>query len=127
MVRRVLSNLSKRFQFLRWRKDQFLPNPIGKSLIKAAIMIFMKRDDGPQKNRPPEKVTVLCYSGYRGEETPRAIIIGEKEIAVEKILSRKRTCDAETGRIREVFTAKTGRGIVRMERDESGEWTVVFL
>ena len=54
-------------------------------------------------------------------------MIGEKEIAVEKILSRKRVCDAETGRIREVFRAKTDRGTVRMERDESGAWTVVFL
>jgi len=90
-------------------------------------MILMKRDDGPQGNGPPEKTRVLCYSGYKGEETPRVIMIGEKEIAVEKILSRKRVCDAETGRIREVFRAKTGRGTVRMERDESGAWTVVFL
>lgn len=54
-------------------------------------------------------------------------MIGEKEIAVEKILSRKRICDAESGRIREVFTGKTGRGTVEIERDENGEWTVVFL
>ncbi len=106
------------------------PNPVGKSLIKAVIMIPMKKDDDPQRNGPSgpsEKVSVLCYSGYKGEETPRAIMIGEKEITIEKILSRKRTSDAETGRIREVFTAKTGRGTVRMERDETGEWTIVFL
>jgi len=90
-------------------------------------MISMKRDDGPQGNRPPEKVRVLCYSGYTGEETPRAILVDDQELAVEKILSRKRICDAESGRIREVFAAKTGRGTVRMERDESGAWTVVFL
>jgi hypothetical protein len=93
-------------------------------------MISMKRDDDPQRNGPSgpsEKVSVLCYSGYKGEETPRAILIGEKEIPVEKILSRKRISDAETGRIHEVFIGKTGRGSVQIERDESGEWTVVFL
>ena len=90
-------------------------------------MISMKTDDDPRRNWPPGKVRVLCYSGYRGEEIPRAIMIGEKEIAVEKILSRERICDAESGRIREVFRAKTDRGTVRMERDENGEWTVDFL
>ncbi|MCX6575767.1 MAG: hypothetical protein NTV82_05165 [Candidatus Aminicenantes bacterium] len=87
----------------------------------------MKRDDGPRRNRPSEKVRVLCYSGYTGEETPRAILVDDQELAVEKILSRKRISNAETGRIREVFTAKTGRGTVEIERDENGEWTVVFL
>jgi hypothetical protein len=90
-------------------------------------MISMKRDDDPQRNRPSEKVRVLCYSGYKGEETPRAILVDDQELAVEKILSRKRICDAESGRIREVFAAKTGRGTVEIERDENGEWTVVFL
>jgi hypothetical protein len=90
-------------------------------------MISMKRDDDRQRNRPAEKMRVLCYSGYKGEETPRAIMVGEKEITVEKILSRKRISDAETGRIREVFTAKTDRGAVEIARDEYGEWTVVFL
>jgi hypothetical protein len=90
-------------------------------------MISMKRDDDPQRSRLSQKVRVLCYSGYKGGETPRAILVDDQELAVEKILSRKRTCDAETGRIREVFIGKTGRGSVQIERDESGEWTVVFL
>lgn len=87
----------------------------------------MRRADGPQRNRPTEKARVLCYSGYKGEETPRAILVDDKQIAVEKILSRKRMSDAETGRVREVFTGRTDRGLARMERDDKGNWTVVFL
>jgi hypothetical protein len=33
-----------------------------------------------------EKIKVIAYSGYRGEETPRAIILHNKKIDVVKIL-----------------------------------------
>jgi len=32
------------------------------------------------------KIEVKCYSGYRGEETPRFILFDDKEIQVNKIL-----------------------------------------
>ena len=32
------------------------------------------------------KIKVRCYSGYRGEETPRSILINDKEIQVHEIL-----------------------------------------
>ncbi|MBT3807534.1 MAG: hypothetical protein HOG03_23520 [Desulfobacula sp.] len=31
-------------------------------------------------------IKVNCYSGYRGEETPRSIFFNDKEIQVNKIL-----------------------------------------
>ncbi len=31
-------------------------------------------------------IKVTCYSGYRGEETPRSILFNDKEIRVNKIL-----------------------------------------
>jgi hypothetical protein len=31
---------------------------------------------------------VECYAGYRGEETPRALVIGEGRITVIEILDR---------------------------------------
>ena len=34
------------------------------------------------------EIIVECYSGWRGEETPRRIRMGEREIAVEGILDR---------------------------------------
>lgn len=33
-------------------------------------------------------VQVYCYSGYRGEETPKSIKMGEEVIEVEKVLDR---------------------------------------
>jgi hypothetical protein len=33
-----------------------------------------------------EKIEVIAYSGYRGEETPRAIIFHDKKIEVKDIL-----------------------------------------
>jgi hypothetical protein len=32
------------------------------------------------------KINVKCYSGYRGEETPRSILFNDKEIQVNKML-----------------------------------------
>ncbi len=34
------------------------------------------------------KIRVECYSGYKGEETPRRLIIGEQVIEVAKVLDR---------------------------------------
>jgi hypothetical protein len=33
-------------------------------------------------------IRVDCYSGYRGEETPRVIWLGTRRIAVDRILDR---------------------------------------
>jgi hypothetical protein len=79
-----------------------------------------------QMKRTSSKVKVLFYSGYKGEETPRSIIVDNEEIAVEKILSRQRVCDADTGRMTEVFTCQTGRGVVKIKELASGEWAVRF-
>lgn len=34
------------------------------------------------------KIRVECYSGYRGEETPRAVFIGSRKIEVINILDQ---------------------------------------
>lgn len=34
------------------------------------------------------KIHVSCYAGYRGEETPRTIAIGENTIRVEEVLDQ---------------------------------------
>jgi hypothetical protein len=36
---------------------------------------------------PDERIQVIAYSGYRGEETPRAIIHHDEKIEVIDILS----------------------------------------
>jgi len=34
------------------------------------------------------KIDVKCHAGYRGEETPRVVIMGEREIGVSAVLDR---------------------------------------
>lgn len=34
------------------------------------------------------KVSVECYSGYRGEETPRRFWIGERQLEIKEVLDR---------------------------------------
>ncbi len=34
------------------------------------------------------RINVECYAGYRGEETPRRLLIGEKPIEVVDVLDR---------------------------------------
>jgi hypothetical protein len=34
------------------------------------------------------RLQVECYSGYRGEETPRRFVLGENHIRVDRILDR---------------------------------------
>ncbi len=34
------------------------------------------------------RINVECYAGYRGEETPRRLLIGEKPIEVVEVLDR---------------------------------------
>jgi hypothetical protein len=34
------------------------------------------------------RIQVECYAGYRGEETPRAIVIGGRRVAISSVLDR---------------------------------------
>ncbi len=34
-----------------------------------------------------ERIKVVAYSGYQGEETPRSFVLQDKEIKISKILS----------------------------------------
>ena len=37
---------------------------------------------------PEEPIVIIAYAGYRGEESPRAFILGGKRIEVRKIIAR---------------------------------------
>jgi len=42
------------------------------------------------KERAGMKVRVVCYEGYKAEETPRAFLLGERRVEVVRILDRWR-------------------------------------
>ena len=40
------------------------------------------------REREALALCVECYAGYRGEETPRRILFGERSVAVREVLDR---------------------------------------
>ena len=69
------------------------------------------------------KVRVVCYEGYRAEETPRAILLGERRVEVTSILDRWRGENHEYVKL----TASDGnRYILRHDR-EADEWEITLM
>jgi len=70
-----------------------------------------------------EQVSVECYAGYRGEETPRAVFLEGRRFEVVCVLSRHRAIDVTGGRVREAWRCRLedGRDVV-VDRLESGTW-----
>ena len=76
---------------------------------------------------PDSKQTtkVVFYSGYKGRETPRAIVLRGREYPVEKILSRKRIQDKESGERYELFRCRVAGKDITLRVGPSGECRVV--
>ncbi len=75
----------------------------------------------------PERPAVECHAGYRGEETPRAVIIAGRRFEVVAILSRERTLDASSGQTREAWRCRLSDGrVATVELLEAGAWRVSF-
>ncbi len=67
------------------------------------------------------------YEGYKGRETPRSVVIGNKEFIIEKILERKRIHNSKTGKTIEVFVCKMKGQKVRIVLQESGLFEIDYL
>jgi len=72
------------------------------------------------------KFELQFYSGYKGDETPKAVIIGTRKLNIKEIISRKRVLDKKTGKRSEVFMCKMEGEIVKITKPESGEWEIFF-
>ncbi len=70
-------------------------------------------------------VKVDCYAGYKGEETPRAVVLDGTRFEVASVLSRKKVVDRDSGRMREVWRCRLhdGRTVI-VERLESDTWRI---
>ncbi len=64
------------------------------------------------------------YSGYKGEEIPKSIVIGNHELIIEEIISRKRVLDQKSGKRFEVYMCKMEGEIVKITIFESGKWEI---
>lgn len=67
------------------------------------------------------RIKVFFYSGYKGEETPRAIVVGGQECPIEEIISRKRLVDKNSGKMAEIYVCKVAGKTVKFARDEFGD------
>ncbi|MCX7974027.1 MAG: hypothetical protein N3B16_05935 [Candidatus Aminicenantes bacterium] len=71
---------------------------------------------------PNEPIEVICYCGYKEEETPREIIIKDHKFRVENVLERRR--ERRGRKIIDVFICLIDDVIVWLERPEGGNWKV---
>lgn len=68
-------------------------------------------------------IRVECYSGYRGEETPRAVWLGDRRVAVEAILDRWLAPDHRYFKFR-----GDDRGIYIIRHDQATlQWQVILF
>lgn len=82
-------------------------------------MSFKRKEEGG-------KFELQFYSGYKGDETPKAVIIGTRKLKIEEIISRKRVLDKKTGKRSEVYMCKMEGEIVKITILESGKFEIFF-
>jgi hypothetical protein len=69
--------------------------------------------------------TVESYAGYKGEETPRAVVVQGARFEVLSIVDRKRVLDRDGGGMREIWRCRLEGGWeATVERLEDGTWRV---
>jgi hypothetical protein len=80
-----------------------------------------------KKEKKSSAFELLFYEGYKGRETPRSIVLGKKELIIEKILERKRIHNSKTGKTTEVFICEMKGQKVRIVLQESGLFEIDYL
>lgn len=68
---------------------------------------------------------VECYAGSKGEETPRAVVMGGHRLEISEILDRRRVLDRASGWISQIWRCRLADGReARLELREDGSWRV---
>jgi hypothetical protein len=66
-------------------------------------------------------IKVLFYSGYKGQETPRAIVVAGGEYAIDDIIWRKKGRDRDTGEAFELVRCRAAGQEMTLRISPSGE------
>ncbi len=66
-------------------------------------------------------IEVVFYSGYKGRETPRAILVGGHEYPVEKVLWRRRVQDKDSSERHELFRCRVAGKDITLKISPCGE------
>jgi hypothetical protein len=67
------------------------------------------------------EIQVVFYSGYKGQETPRAVRAGNQEYPVEKVLWRRRVLEKDTGEVHDLFRCRIAGKEYTLKISPSGE------
>jgi hypothetical protein len=78
----------------------------------------MKVGDMPDQNTG---IVIIFYSGYKGQETPRAIAVAGREYPVEKIIWRKKGQDKDTREPYELVRCRVAGQETTLKISPSGE------
>lgn len=99
------------------------------NIVKCELKMKSRQVKDLQDKNHKEKGTsfeLRFYSGYKRSETPRAVVIGNKEFKIQEIIWRKRVFDQKTKKTVEVFKCRMEGEIVKITIYESGEWAISF-
>jgi hypothetical protein len=70
--------------------------------------------------------TIRTYAGYRGDETPRSLVSGDREWTIDQVLYRRRVIDFESGKKWDEFDCRVGEEIIKIRLFSTGEKTFSF-
>jgi len=86
-----------------------------------------KRAGMKRKSLKNNRFELKFHDGYKGKETPRSLIIGNREFKIDRVLERKRVLDHQTGEQSEVFICEMEGQRVRLVIHDSGKFEIVYL
>ncbi|MBK5096098.1 MAG: hypothetical protein JJE32_10510 [Deltaproteobacteria bacterium] len=69
------------------------------------------------------KIRVVCYEGYRAEETPRSFTLGDRCLEVSSVLDRWRGQDHEYVKL---TASDANLYILRYDRN-ADEWEIILM
>jgi hypothetical protein len=74
----------------------------------------------------PDRVEVRCYAGGRGEETPRAVVLGGREVMVhvERAWVEEPVESGGSARRRVFQVRLEDRGRCRLAQNPDGSWVM---
>lgn len=72
-----------------------------------------------------DSLKILFYEGYKGKETPRAVVLGDKEFQVDQIFWRKQVRDP-SGKNHRIFKCSLEGKTVKITLSENGDIDLTF-
>jgi hypothetical protein len=67
------------------------------------------------------------YEGYKAKETPRAVLIGNREFKIDRVLERKRVRDELAGTDSDVFICEMEGQRIKIVLQDSGHFQLHYL